>query len=58
MKEVLDYLISYGVLGFITAYFLCNDYKDRETYREFMCELMKRINEHEKRITSLEEKYQ
>jgi len=53
--ELIEYLVSYGALGFITAYFLCNDYKDRETYRQFMSELMNKVNEHERRITALED---
>jgi hypothetical protein len=55
VEELIEYLISYGALGFITAYFLCNDYKDRETYRQFMSELMNKVNEHERRITALED---
>ncbi len=50
MGELIEYLVSYGALGFITAYFLCNDYKDRETYRQFMSELMNKVNEHEEEL--------
>lgn len=54
MDKIMEYLISYGSLGVVTAYFLYNDYKDREYHRAYMEKLMNQVHEHEKRISILE----
>lgn len=54
MDKLMEYLISYGSLGIVTAYFLYNDYKDREFHRAYMERLMNEVHDHEKRISILE----
>lgn len=54
MDKLMEYLISYGSLGVVTAYFLYNDYKDREYHRAYMERLMNEVHDHEKRISILE----
>lgn len=54
MEKLMDYLISYGSLGVFAAYFLYNDYKDRENHRQFMVELMRKVDSHGERISALE----
>lgn len=54
MDKLMEYLISYGSLGVVAAYFLYNDYKDRENHRQFMVELMRKVDSHGERISALE----
>lgn len=54
MDKIIEYLMSYGSLGVVTAYFLYNDYKDREFHRAYMERLMNEVHDHEKRISILE----
>lgn len=54
MEKLIEYLVSYGSLGVVTAYFLYNDYKDREYHRAYMERLMNQVHDHEKRISILE----
>lgn len=54
MEEIIKYLMNYGPLGVITAYFLYNDFQDRKANRQFMSSLMNQVNDHENRITALE----
>lgn len=54
MDKIIEYLMSYGSLGVVTAYFLYNDYKDRENHRQFMVELMRKVDSHSERISALE----
>ena len=54
MEKLMDYLISYGSLGIVTAYFLYNDFQDRKKHREYMERLMNQVHDHEKRISLLE----
>lgn len=54
MDKLIEYLISYGSLGVVTAYFLYNDFQDRKNHRAYMEKLMNQVHEHEKRISILE----
>lgn len=54
MDKLMDYLASYGSLGVFAAYFLYNDYKDRENHRQFMVDLMRKVDSHGERISALE----
>lgn len=54
MDKIIEYLMSYGSLGVVAAYFLYNDYKDRENHRQFMIELMRKVDNHSERISALE----
>lgn len=52
----MEELINNGPLGIIAAYFLWNDFQDRKLYRKEIKEFVKKITEHDIRITVLEEK--
>lgn len=54
MDKLIEYLVSYGSLGVVTAYFLYNDFQDRKNYRQFMQNLTNQVHDHEKRISLLE----
>ncbi|MFV0577972.1 MAG: hypothetical protein ACK5NU_04795 [Fusobacterium ulcerans] len=54
MDKLMENLMSYGSLGVFASYFLYNDYKDRENHRQFMVELMRKVDSHGERISALE----
>lgn len=54
--DFLKNLMQYGPLGFISAYFLYQDYLDRKSNREHLQKMIETISGHETRITRLEEK--
>lgn len=56
MEKIIEELIKNGPLGAIAAYFLWNDFQDRKLYRTEIKEFVKKITEHDIRITVLEEK--
>lgn len=56
INMIVERLAEFGVVGVIAGYFLYNDYQDRKAFRDEIRQNKITLNDHETRISIVEER--